>query len=260
MTFNTLLYEKDGGIGIITFNKPESLNVINSEFVSELGQTLNEIEGDNEVNAVIVTGGEKVFVAGADIKEIIGITTSVGARHFGEKVRPVLQKLANLKQPVIAAVSGLAFGGGCEIALACDIRIAAENANFAVPEIKLGVLPGAGGTQRLPRLVGMGKAKEMLFSGDPIDAEEAYRIGLANKVVPVESLMDEARKMAKTFIERPGYALMTIKELVNKGMSMDLNSALAYEARCFEFLFSTEDQKEGMKAFVEKRKPVFKNR
>ena len=260
MTFNTLLYEKTEAIGVITFNRPESLNAINSELMSELEQVLDEIAGDNEVRAVIVRGSEKVFMAGADVKELVAIATPSGARDFGEKARKLCKRLEDLKQPVIALVGGPAFGGGCEIALACDIRIAAENASFALPEIKLGVLPGAGGTQRLPRLVGVGRAKEMLFSGDPIDAQEAYRIGLVNKVVSVESMMDEAREMAKRFIERPGYALMTIKELVNEGMSMGLISALALEARNFEILFSTEDLKEGMTAFVEKRKPVFKNR
>jgi len=260
MDFKTIVYEKTDGIGVITFNRPKAMNAINSEYMQEMVHLLDTIVHDGAVRSVIVTGCEKVFAAGADIREAVRVQSPAGAREFANKFRDMLDRLAGLSIPVIAAVNGLAFGGGCEIILACDIRIAAENASFALPEIKLGVLPGAGGTQRLPRLVGMGRAKELLFSGDPIDAQEAFRIGLVNKVVPGDSLMDEARKMARTFIARPGYALMMIKELVDSGLNMDLNSALAHEARCFEILFSTEDQKEGMQAFVEKRKPVFKNR
>ncbi len=260
MTFNTLIYEKDGAIGIVTLNRPKSLNAISDELLVELARALDEIEADPGVGAVIVTGQEKAFGAGADIMEIANLRSPADANRFTNKVRKVFGKLAELRQPTIAAVSGLALGGGCEIALACDIRIAAENARFGLPEIKLGVLPGGGGTQRLPRLVGAGRAKEMLFSGDPVDAQEAYRIGLVNKVVPLASLMEAAKKMAGTFLERPGYAIMTIKRLVNEGLNMDLDTALAHEARNFEILFSTEDQKEGMKAFLEKRKPSFKGR
>jgi enoyl-CoA hydratase len=165
-----------------------------------------------------------------------------------------------LDKPVIAAVSGLALGGGCELALACDLRIAAENATFGQPEIKIGVIPGAGGTQRLPRLVGLGRAKELLFTGDTIDAQEAYRIGLVNKVVPVEALMSETRKLALKVTKQPPLALKTTKAVVNEGINMNIQSALALEARGFEILFSTEDQKEGMKAFLEKRKPIFKGK
>jgi enoyl-CoA hydratase len=260
MGLNTIIYEKDEGIGIITFNWPENLNAISSEFMSELNQVLDDMGSDDEIQIVIVTGGDKVFAAGADIKELANIGTPADAYRFSKKDQLVFQKLVNLRVSVIAAVAGLAYGGGCEIALQCDIRIAADNAKFAQPEIKLGLLPGAGGTQRLPRLIGVGRAKEFLFSGDPVDAKEAYRIGLVNKVVPAELLMEESKKMAKTFLERPGYALMMIKQLVNTGINMDLNSALEYEARCFEILFSTEDQKEGLNAFIEKRKPVFQNR
>ncbi|MBW2101735.1 MAG: enoyl-CoA hydratase/isomerase family protein [Deltaproteobacteria bacterium] len=260
MTFNTLIYKKEGAVGIVTLNRPERLNALSDELLLELGQVLEEIDEDEAVDALIITGQEKFFGAGADIKEIVNIHTPVEANRFAKKVRRVFNKLAELRQPTIAAVSGLALGGGCELALACDVRIAAENASFGLPEIKLGVLPGGGGTQRLPRLVGAGRAKEMLFSGDPVDAQEAYRIGLVNKVAPLGSLMEEAKKMAATFVERPGYAIKTIKCLVNEGLNMDLKSALAHEARNFEILFSTEDQKEGMKAFLEKRKASFKGR
>jgi len=260
MGFNTMIFEKEDHIAIITLNRPRSMNAINSEFVDELGRILDEITADDEIGAVIITGSEKVFAAGADIKEVVGIGTPVDAHSFVSRVQSVFNKIESLEKPVIAAVSGLAFGGGCELSLVCDIRIAGENALFAQPEIKIGVIPGAGGTQRLTRLIGVGRAKEMLYTGDPIDAEEAYRIGLVNKVVPVRSLMDEAKKMAVKFLKQPGFALRITKMVVNEGINMDLQSALAHEARCFELLFSTEDQKEGMKAFVEKRKPVFKNK
>lgn len=260
MGFNTMTYEKEDHIAIITLNRPRSMNAINSEFVDELGRILNEITTDDEIGAVIITGSEKVFAAGADIKEVVGIGTPAQAHKFVTKVQSVFNKIESVEKPVIAAVSGLALGGGCELSLACDIRIAAENAMFGQPEIKIGVIPGAGGTQRLPRLIGLSRAKELLYTGDPVDAQEAYRIGLVNKIVPVESLMDEAKKMACKFIKQPGFALKITKMVVNEGINMDIQSALAHEARCFELLFSTEDQKEGMKAFVEKRKPVFKNR
>lgn len=260
MEFNTIRYEKENHIAIIILNRPKSMNAIDSIFIREFHQLFDEIKDDDEVGAVIITGSEKVFAAGADIKEIGGIGTPAEAHEFVNEVQSLFNKIESLEKPVIAAVSGLALGGGCELTLVCDIRIAAENSHFGLPEIKIGVLSGAGGTQRLPRLVGIGRAKEMLYTGDPIDAEEAYRVGLVNKVVPVESLLDEAKKMATELMKRPAYALKMIKACVNNGFNMDLRSALAYEARCFEFLFSTEDQKEGMKAFMEKRKPLFKNR
>ncbi|MCJ7782484.1 MAG: enoyl-CoA hydratase-related protein, partial [Desulfobacterales bacterium] len=209
---------------------------------------------------VIIKGSEKNFSVGADIKEIIGVHTPLKAHDFITGLQSLFNRIEDLEKPVIAAVSGLALGGGCELALVCDIMIAAGNASFGLPEIKIGVIPGAGGTQRLPRLVGVGKAKELLYFGELIDADEAYRIGLVNKVVPVDSLMVEAKKMALKLIKQPSIALKMIKTSVNKGISMDLRLAISYEARCFEILFSTEDQKEGMKAFMEKRPPLFKGK
>jgi enoyl-CoA hydratase len=258
--YKTILYEKKEGIGTITLNRPKSMNALNSTVFKELGQVLSEIEGDDDVKVVIIVGGEKFFAAGADITEIGGIATPVDAHRFLKDAQAVFNRIEDLEKPVIAAISGLALGGGCELALACDLRIAAENAKFGQPEIKIGVIPGGGGTQRLPRVVGVTKAKELLYTGDFIDAQEAYRIGLVNKVVPVASLMEEARNMALKIARQPGMALKVTKLAVNGGLNMDIKSAMAYEARCFEILFSTEDQKEGMKAFVEKRKPVFKDR
>ena len=261
MGYNTIIYEKENNIGIITLNRPKSMNSINSELINDLNQVITEIEQDEEIGAVIITGGhEKFFGAGADIKEISTLDSAIKAHDFINVIKPLFNRLENLEKPTIAAVSGVALGGGCELTLACDIRIAAENALFGLPEVKIGVLPGAGGTQRLPRLIGAGRAKEMLYLGDPIDVNEAYRIGLANKVVKLDSLMDEARKMAAKLAKQPAYGVKMIKSCVNKGINMDLQSALDYESRCFEFLFSTEDQKEGIRAFVEKRKPAYKGK
>ena len=258
MDYSTIIYEKDGNIAIVTLNRPKSMNSIGSALINDMNNVFDEIAEDDKIDAVILTGSEKVFAAGADIKELTAVNTPVKAHQFVEAIQSLYDKIERLPKPVIAAVSGLALGGGCEMSMSCDVRIAAENALFGQPEIKIGVIPGAGGTQRLPRLVGEGRAKELLYSGDPIDAQEAYRIGLVNKVVPVASLMDEAKKMASKFAGQPSYTLRILKMVVNDGMNMDLRSANAYEARAFEQLFATEDQREGMKAFVEKRKPEFK--
>lgn len=260
MNFNTIIYEKGEGIGIIKLNRPRRMNALCNELLKELDMLIDDIKEDDEVSVVIITGEEKFFAAGADINELAGVITPADAHHIDPGAPYVLNKIEKLEKPVIAAVSGPALGGGCELALACDLRIGAENATFGQPEIKIGIIPGSGGTQRLPRLIGLGRAKELLYTGDSIDAQEAYRIGLVNKLVPVASLMDEAKKMALKMVRQPGFALKIIKMVVNDGMNMDLQSAMAYEARCFEMAFSTEDQKEGMKAFIEKRKPVFKGR
>ncbi|MBW1679692.1 MAG: enoyl-CoA hydratase/isomerase family protein [Deltaproteobacteria bacterium] len=260
MEFKTIVYEKDDGIGTITLNRPKSMNAISNKVVSELDQVISKIAKDEEISVVIITGSEKVFAAGADIKEISGIKTPIEAHRFEVSIHALFNKIESIEKPVIAAVNGLALGGGCELTLVCDIRIAAENAVFGQPEIKIGVIPGAGGTQRLPRLIGVGRAKVLLYTGDSIDAREAYRIGLANKVVPVESLMDEAKKMAFKLKSQPPYALKITKMAVNEGINMDLQSALNYEARCFEIIFSTEDRKEGLRAFLEKTKPIFKGK
>lgn len=260
MGFETILYEQDKNIGIITLNRPKSLNSVNTKLMEELNLAFDEIAKDDNVSAVILTGGEKVFAAGADIKEVSKLNTPFEAHGFVSTAQRLFNKVERMEKPVIAAVSGLAFGAGCELCLACDIRLAAESALFGQPEIKIGLIPGGGGTQRLPRLIGIGRAKELLYSGDPIDAQEAYRIGLANKVFPVSSLIDETKKMAFKFAQQAGCALKLTKMVVNDGMNMDLQSALSYEERSFEMLFSTEDQKEGVSAFLEKRKPQFKGR
>lgn len=255
--FENLLYEKSDGIGIITINRPKALNALNSATVGELAALIDEISSDSEVRVVIVTGGgPKSFVAGADITEMRPLN-AMGGRAWGKQGQDVFTKLENMPQPVIAAVNGFALGGGCELAMACDIRIASEKAKFGQPEVGLGITPGFGGTQRLPRLVGKGRAKELLYTADIIDAGEAYRIGLVNKLAKPEELMDTAKAMAQKIMSKSMTAVQLCKTAVNKGIEADLVTGIAYESEAFGLCFATEDQKEGMGAFVEKRKPVF---
>lgn len=255
--YENLLFEAENGIGIVTINRPKALNALNAATIYELDRMFDELAKDDTVKAVILTGsGQKSFVAGADITEMQAMSAIEG-RNWGKLAQAVFNKIENLPKPVIAAVNGYALGGGCEISMACDIRIAAENAKFGQPEVSLGIPPGFGGTQRLPRLVGKGRAKELLFTADMIDAEEAYRIGLANKVVASEELMETAKAMAQKIMSRAPIAVQVCKAAVNEGMDTDLESGVAYEAEVFGLCFATDDQKEGMTAFVEKRKAVF---
>ena len=227
------------------------------QWLTIMGYDLKEIE---KVKAIIITGSKRCFAAGGDIREILSLETPVDSHNFFKIINSPFHKIEILEKPVIAAISGFALGGGCELALVCDLRFAADNAVFGLPEIKIGMIPGAGGTQRLPRLIGTGNAKELLFLGESINAQEAYRIGLVNKVVPINSLMEEARNTASALAKGSTIALAMIKAAVNKGINMELSSALAYEARCLEVLFSTEDQKEGLISFKEKRRPIFKGK
>jgi enoyl-CoA hydratase len=260
VTYHTLLYEKEDGIGIVTINRPASLNALNGEVYTELYELFQEIENDAEVRVVILTGsGEKAFVAGSDIPEMQP-QSSLEISGFVEKARMASDRIYTLSKPVIAAINGYALGGGCELTMCCDLRIASENARFGQPEINLGVIPGAGGTQRLTRLIGLTRAKELLYTGDMIDANTAHTIGLVNRVVPLESLMTEAKELAKKLLTKSGRILSLAKAAATSGASMSLSDALDYEAQCFSLCFATEDQKEGMKAFMEKRKPEFKNR
>jgi enoyl-CoA hydratase len=259
MIFETLILEIDEGIATITLNRPKVLNSLNSQVFSELAEVAAELSKDEAVRVVIITGGDKVFAAGADIGQMA--TANALDVALGEKPSHLaLRNLENLPKPVIAAIAGYALGGGCELVLTADVRVAADNAQFGLPEIKLGILPGAGGTQRLPRLIGTGKAKELIFSGDFINAEEAIRVGLVNKVVAADQLFVEARKMAKRFADQGAVALRMAKSAINEGIRMDLEAGLRYEHQCLSLLFATEDQKEGMQAFIEKRKPTFKGR
>jgi enoyl-CoA hydratase len=261
MEFKNVILEKEGKVAIVKINRPQALNALNSETLKELDIIVDDLANDNEVLSVILTGGgDKAFVAGADITEMKELNTMEG-RKFGILGNKVFRKLETLEKPVIAAIHGFALGGGCEIAMACDMRIATTKAKFGQPEVGLGITPGFGGTQRLPRLVGMGMAKQLIYTGDIINAEEALRIGLVNKVVEVESLMDEAKALANKIAANAPVAVMLSKAAINRGMQCDIDTALFYESEVFGECFSTEDQTEGMTAFVEKRKEKnFKNR
>lgn len=252
--YNNLLVEIEDGIAVITINRPKSLNALNSETLAELGDIAAAIEKAKDVKVVILTGsGQKSFVAGADISEMVNATPMEG-RAMALLAAETFKKFENMPQVTIAAVNGYALGGGCEISMCCDIRIAAENAKFAQPEVNLGILPGFGGTQRLPRLIGKGRAKELIFTTDQIDAQEAYRIGLANKVVPQEELLDYCKAMAKKIMSKAGFGVTLAKQAINTGMDTDLESGLKLEANLFGLAFSTHDKAEGMQAFLEKRK------
>ncbi len=260
MELTTIDYQKEEGLALVALNRPEIMNALSTELITDLDRALDNIEEDEDIGAVILTGQEEFFGVGADLNEVVKIRTPLEAHDFTNRIRRFFQRLEDLEKPVICAISGLALGGGLELTLVCDLRIAGDNAMFGLPEITIGVLPAGGGTQRLPRLIGTGRAKELLYAGDPIDAHEAYRIGLVNKVVPAASLLDEAKKLAHKLKKRPAAAFRMIKMAVNHGMNMDLQSGLVHEARCFELLFSTEDQKEGIQSFIEKKKPVFKGK
>lgn len=254
---NNLLLEVENKVAVVTINRPKSLNALNSETLQELKQAFTEIESRKDIKVLILTGsGEKSFVAGADISEMVDASAEEG-RAMALLACEAFGKLENMPQVTIAAVNGYALGGGCEIAMACDIRVASENAKFGQPEVGLGILPGFGGTQRLARLVGKGRAKELIFTCDMIDAGEAYRIGLANKVVPLAELLATCKAMAEKIMSKGSYAVSLAKSAINTGMDTDLASGLKFEADLFGLSFATADKKEGMTAFLEKRKANF---
>ena len=248
-----ITYEVEGQIGIITINRPKALNALNSAVLDELDKTLDAVDQE-AIRCLILTGaGEKSFVAGADIGEMSTLTKAVG-EAFGKKGNDVFRKLETFPIPVIAAVNGFALGGGCEISMSCDIRICSENAVFGQPEVGLGITPGFGGTQRLARIVGTGKAKEMIYGARNIKAEEAYRIGLVNNVYPAEELMPAAKKLASTIARNAPIAVRNCKRAINEGIQVDMDQAIVIEEKLFGSCFETCDQKEGMNAFLEKRK------
>ena len=254
MELKNVLLEKEGHLAIVTINRPKALNALNSETLKDLDTVIENLENDNHIYAVILTGaGEKSFVAGADIAEMKDLNEEEG-QAFGALGNKVFRRLENLNKPVIAAIQGFALGGGCEISMACDIRIASEKALFGQPEVGLGITPGFGGTQRLARIVGLGKAKELIYTAQNIKADEAYRIGLVNKVVPLESLMDEAKAMANKIMANAPIAVRLCKDAINRGMQVDIDKAVAIEAEDFGKCFASADQKEGMSAFLERRK------
>ena len=250
---NFITYEQDGFVGVITINRPKALNALNSDVLKELNACLDGINLET-TRALILTGaGEKSFVAGADIGEMSTLTKAEG-EAFGKIGNDVFRKLETFPIPVIAAINGFALGGGCEISMSCDIRICSENAVFGQPEVGLGITPGFGGTQRLARIIGVGKAKEMIYAATNIKAEEAYRIGLVNAVYPLEELMPAAKKLAGKIAKNAPIAVRACKKAINEGLDAVMDEAIVIEEKLFGSCFETEDQKEGMKAFLEKRK------
>ncbi len=258
MAYENIIYEVNEGIATITFNRPKALNALNRALLGELSQALDEIAADEDIRALVLTGaGDKSFVAGADITEL-ATYNSLSAKNFAQIGHRIIQKLQQLPIAVIAAVNGFALGGGTEIAIACDFIYAAENAKFGQPEINLGLIPGFGGTQRLSRLIGTNKAKELIFTGKMISAAEALQIGLANKVFPQEQLMDEVMKTAGEIASKGKVSLREAKQAINRGMDVDLATGCGVEIDAFAISFASPDAKEGTTAFVEKRKAEFK--
>jgi len=260
MAYENLLFDVQDHIALITLNRPHALNALNSALLRELGDVLDTIAADPTIQAVILTGaGEKAFAAGADISEMANFTAMQG-REFSAAGMESITKLETIPQPTIAAINGFALGGGCEVVLACDIRLASTKAKFGQPEVNLGVTPGFGGTQRLPRLVGAGIAKELLFTGDVINATRAQEIGLVNHVYEPEELLEKAFEMARKIATKGQLAVRMSKQGVNEGLNMDLARALQYETELFGLSFSTDDQKEGMAAFLAKRPADFQGK
>ena len=260
MTFETLLLDLRDGVAQLTINRPDKLNALNATVISELGQAAESLGDDPAVRAIILTGaGTKAFVAGADISELSNQGPFDGKAR-AQVGQAVFRHFEHMTKPVIAAVNGFALGGGCELAMACHLRIASENAKFGQPEVKLGLLPGYGGTVRLPRLVGKGRAIELLLTGAMIDAAEAHRIGLVNRVVPQERLLDEAHALVRTILEQGPLAVRSVLEAVDAGYEMTQADALLLEANLFGLLSSSSDMREGTAAFLAKRKPAFEGR
>lgn len=256
MVYEAIQVSKENEVATITLNRPP-MNPLNSQIFKELTQAADELESDASVRAIIITGaGNKAFAAGADVTEMAALTP-VEVYSFCQVSRVAFEKIESLSKPVIAAISGLALGGGCELALCCDFRLAADTAKFGQPEIGLGIVPGAGGTQRLSRLIGVAKAKELILLGNIIDAPTAMGLGLVNNVVPADSLLMEAQKLAMKLASKPAVAVAMAKSAINTGLNMDISSALTLEIQCFVTAFASEDRKEGIGAFMEKRKPNF---
>ena len=260
MSYNNILFDIKNNIGIVTINRPDKLNALNGQTIIELDDVLSSIKENSEVFVVVIAGsGEKAFVAGADISELNKLDV-LSAKEFSEKGNSVFRKIEALGKPVIAAVNGFALGGGCELALACHIRTASENAKFGQPEVNLGVIPGYGGTQRLARVINSARALEMILTGDMISAEEAYRIGLVNKIFPQADLLDKTLELAGKIASKGQQAIKMALKAVNATHNLSLIEGLNYEASLFALVCGTDDFKEGTVAFLEKRKPQFKNR
>ncbi|GAA0182480.1 short-chain-enoyl-CoA hydratase [Clostridium sediminicola] len=259
MQYKNLLVDEKERVGILTINRPSALNALNSETLKELDQAINEMDKNENIYVIIITGAGKSFVAGADIAEMKDLSPGK-ARKFGELGLKVFRKIELMEKPVIAAVNGFALGGGCELAMSCDIRIAGEKAKFGQPEVGLGITPGFAGTQRMSRLVGIGKAKELIFSAKIINANEAEKIGLVNQVVSQEEVLNEAVKLAEMIAAKGQIAVRYSKSAINRGIETDIETGMVIEKDLFGMCFANEDQKEAMTAFIEKRPAMFKNR
>jgi enoyl-CoA hydratase len=257
MSYETILKEIHGRVAVLTLNRPQAMNALNAQLISELNHALDELERNRDIGCVVLTGSSKAFAAGADIKEMAELKYP---QIYLDDLFSDSDRVAARRKPIIAAVAGFALGGGCELALMCDFILAADNAKFGQPEINLGVLPGMGGTQRLTHAVGKAKAMEMCLSGRMISAEEAERAGLVARIVPLDSLLDEALKTATSIADKSLPIAMMVKESVNRAFEVSLAEGIRFERRVFHAAFASEDQKEGMAAFIEKRKPVFKHR
>ena len=257
MDFENVIVEKDGAVAVVTLNRPQALNALSYGLVKDLSLAMQELDHDAEVRVIIVTGGEKVFAAGADIKEM------AERGPFDERIQERLvyrDRINRIAKPMIAAVSGFALGGGCELAMSCDLIIASESARFGQPEVNLGIIPGSGGTQRLAHVLGKHRAMELVLTGDIISAADAERFGLVNRVFPVELFLEEAKHVARKIAAKPVLAVRAAKEAVLKSANVALDEGLEFERKSFYLLFASEDKSEGMKAFLEKRKPEFKGR
>lgn len=257
MSFETILLDIRDKVGLITLNRPQALNALNAQIVRELNQALDQLEADPNIGCVVLTGSEKAFAAGADIKEMAELSYP---QIYLDDLFSDSDRIANRRKPIIAAVSGFALGGGCELALMCDFILAGDNAKFGQPEINLGVLPGMGGTQRLTRAVGKAKAMELCLSGRMMGAEEAERAGLVARIVPKEQLLEEALKVAAQIAKKSVPVAMMVKESINRAFEVSLSEGVRFERRVFHAAFATEDQKEGMAAFIAKREAQFKDR
>lgn len=257
MAYEFVISERDGPVGLVTINRPRQLNALSAAVLSEIAAALEAHDADPEIRAIILTGGAEVFAAGADLKEFAGRTT---ADMMVSNRVTLFDRVRGISKPVIAAVSGYALGGGCEIAMLCDMIVASETAKFGQPEISVGLMPGAGGTQRLARTIGKAKAMEMVLIGAPIDAETAERIGLVNRVVPVDALLDEAKDLALKIASKPPMSVRFTKQAVLKAFELPLSEAVDYERKLFYLLFGTEDAHEGVNAFIEKRRPTFQGK
>jgi len=259
MEYKSLIVELKDGIAYITVNRPEALNALNTDVLTDLTNVFNWVNDSDEVKIAILTGAGRAFVAGADIAQMEKLTVQEG-RDMTLKGQKVMNLIEQIDKMVICAINGFALGGGCELAMACDIRIASDKAKFGQPEVNLGIIPGFGGTQRLPRLVGVGMAKYLIATGEMISADEASKIGLVEKVVPADDLLAEATKIAQTIISKAPIGIKMAKHSINIGMKMDVTNGVAYEAEAYVSTFASEDRVEGMNAFVEKRQANFKNK